>query len=95
MTEPVVRHLSVRFEAMHRHGQMKWERPKDMGIAIVLYLDFGGQGLMKDMKEYGHAVVIGREKLEEILKGEEVFIYEQDLNNPALQEARRIPCAKI
>jgi hypothetical protein len=91
MAEPIVKHMSVRLQAMHRHGQMKWERPKDMGIALLYYLDLGGEGRPEDMREYGHAVTIGREKLEEIFKGGEVFIYEKEMNDGSLKDEVRIP----
>jgi hypothetical protein len=71
---------------------MAWERPKDMGIAMLFYLDLGGEGRPEDMREYGHAVTIGREKLDEIFKGGEAFIYEKDLEGGSLKGEERMPC---
>jgi len=93
--DPVVKHMSVRLQAIHRPDQVKWERPKGLGIALLFCLDLGGKGRPEDMREYGHAVTIRREKLDEIFKGEELFIYEKGMDDGSLKEEGGIPCGHL
>lgn len=93
--EPIIKHMTLRLKGMHRRGQMLWERPKDLGMALIFFMDLGGKGNPEDMREYGHIVRLGREKLEEILATGDIFIWEKDKNDGSLKENDRLPCDTI
>jgi len=89
--EPIIKAMTLRLKGMHRRGQMLWERPKDLGVALIFFLDTGDGKLL----EYGHAVRLSREKLEEILATGDVFIWEKDKNEGSINETYRLPCDTI